>query len=261
MSPEEAASAGRALGVDFNLIGGDPMAELRVFQGATSRSDLDSRLRSEVETEVARICDLVRGSDAFDVIELLRLREFPPGATAPESEHDGSGAVIELVALVLLARGHRTGPGLAREDSRPHEVIPELHDRAKRLLRLSSYRLLFAARLDERPVLARLAATYQSFFVDVRAHQYTSIQSKHDAALFARPDTSELLSEHLGFTYDDFVAVRDAAGRLYGDAMSAALDATAPVVAAASGAGDPTEDELDAARQGWIDLMFLGPTR
>ncbi|MGB3411969.1 MAG: hypothetical protein WBA45_12325 [Microthrixaceae bacterium] len=261
MSEEQAASVRRLLGVDLGFVGDDAMAELMVFQGATSRAELGDRLRAEVETEVARMCELVRGSDAYDVVELLRLREFPPGDTAPESEHDGSGAVIELVALVLLARGRRAEPGLVREDSRPHEVIQELHDRAKRLLRLSSYRLLFAARLEDRQVLARLAATYQSFFVDVRAHQYTSVQAKHDEALFARADTSELLSNHLGFTYEDFVAVRDTADRLYGDAMTAAVDATTPIVAAASGAGDPTEDELDAARQGMIDFIFLPGAR
>ena len=261
MSEEQAASVRRLMGVDLGLVGDDAMADLMVFQGATRRAELDDRLRAEVESVVARMCDLVGGSDAFDVIELLRLREFPPGDTAPESEHDGSGAVIELVALVLLARGCRAEAGLEREESRPHEVIQELHDRAKRLLRLSAYRLLFAARLEERQVLARLAATYQSFFVDVREHQYTSVRTKHDEALFCRSDTRELLSKHLGFTYEDFVAVRDAADRLYGDAMTAAADAATPIVAAASGPGDPTEDELDAARQGMIDFIFLPGAR
>lgn len=236
MRKEQSESVRRLIGVDIGLVGDDAMADIAVFHGATGRADLGARLRAEVESEVARMCELVRRSDAFDVIELLRLREFPLGDTAPESEDDGSGAVIDLVALVLLARGYRTQPGLLGEASRPHEVIQELHDRAKRLLRLSSYRLLFAARLEERQVLARLAATYQLFFVGVRAHQYSSVQAKHDAALFARTDTSELLSNHLGFTYDEFVAVRDAADGYYGDAMTAAFDATIPSPGAASGA-------------------------
>lgn len=261
MSEEQAASVRRMIGVDLDLVGDHAMAELMVFQGATSRAELDSRLRAEVETEVGQMCELLDGCDAFDVIELLRLREFPTGGKAPESEHDGSGAVIELVTLVLLARGCRAEPGSFRENSRPHEVIPQLHDSAKRLLRLSSYRLLYAAQLEERPVLARLAATHQSFFVDVREHQYTSVRTKHDEALFARSDTSELLSKHLGFTYEDFVAVRDAADRLYGDSLSAAVATADPIVAAANGGRDPSEEEVESASQGIIDFIFLPGVR
>lgn len=255
--PDSVAS--RLLGVKFPGLGDDPIAELMLFEGADSRAALDRRLRQEAETEVSRIVEMVQDCDAFDVIELLRLREFPISPTlALEPEFDGSGAVVELISLVLLSRGRRVAPLVSREDSRPHELIPDLHDCTKRLLRISSYQMLCAARLSDQDVLARLAAEYQSFFATVRAHQYQSVQEAHDAALFDRPDTDELLSAHLGFTYGEFVVVRDAIQNLYSSTMADLRDRTGGLMMTAQAEErEPTAEEGEAFMRDMIDFMFL----
>lgn len=255
----EESAASRVLGVDFAGLGDDPVSEVLLYEGADSQVELVQRLRCEVGTAVESIASMVDGCDAFDVIELLRLREFPLSPElGTEPGYDGSGAVIELIALVLLARGTRMATPASREESRPSEVIPDLHDCAKRLIRISSYRGLFAARLSDRGVLARLAAEYQSFFVSVRNHQYQSVQESHDAALFNRADTDELLSAHLGFTYGEFVAVRDAIQRRYSSTMTDLRDRTADVILSTQVEGrDPTDSERDNFMQAMVDLMFL----
>lgn len=251
--------ASRLLGVDLAGLGDDPLAELMVFEGADTQAELDRRMRREVETEVGRILELVTECDAFDVIELLRLREFPIDPShAVEPGFDGSGAVVELIALALLARGHRMALSVSREDSRPHELIAELHERAKRLLRVSSYRTLWAARLSDRGALARLAGEYQSYFTTVRGHQYQSVEEAHDAALFDRPDTDELLVEHLGFTYREFVVVREAIQDLYSSRMTALRDRTGDLVMETQAEGrEPTAEEGEGFMRDMIDLMFL----
>lgn len=55
-----------------------------------------------------------------------------------------------------------------------------------------------AARSDD--PLARLAAEYQSYLVSVRGMQYDSVQAKHDAALFDRPEIEALLIDRLEFS-------------------------------------------------------------
>jgi hypothetical protein len=253
------STASRLLGVEWAGLGDDPLAELMVFEGAGTAVELDQRMRREVETEISRVVDLVDECDAFDLVELLRLRELPiDPAHAVEPGFDGSGAVVELITVVLLARGRRAPLSMKREDSRPHELIGDLHERAKRLLRLSSYRTFWSAQLSDRGSFARLAGEYQSFFATVRGHQYRSVQEEHDRALFDRPDTDELLSEHLGFTYKEFVSVRDAISDLYNSRMMALRDRTGDLVEKTQAEGrEPTAEEGERFMRDMIDFMFL----
>ncbi len=171
--------------------------------------------------------DVIRDCDAFDVIELLQLRELPivPSA-ALEPDYDGNGGVIDLVSLVLLTRESRAPSGMPRAETQPHLIIPNLHDRAARLLRLSAFRGMIGATLRTDDPLARLAAEYQSYLVTVRGLQYESVQSKHDAALFGRPEIKALLLAHLGFSYQDFITVRDAIQRRYSETLARLRDTT-----------------------------------
>lgn len=180
--------------VDFQSLGPDPFSEMRIFAGAHAADELDRRLDEQIRHEVVAMLAATEEFDAFDVIELLRLRELPvvpvlglmPG-------YDGSGAVIDLVSLVLLTRGTRAAGSTPRAETQPHHVIPELHERAARLLRLGTYKVIAAATRRDDP-LARLAAEYQTYLVSVRGMQYDSIQAKHDAALFDRPEIEALLT-------------------------------------------------------------------
>jgi hypothetical protein len=55
-----------------------------------------------------RIAMLTAQCDAFDVLEYVRLHNAMANPeTFQETEHEGSAAVIELVALIMAARGSR----------------------------------------------------------------------------------------------------------------------------------------------------------
>jgi hypothetical protein len=73
-------------------------------------------------------------------------------------------------------------------------VIADLHERATRLLRLGTYMTITAAAMRRDDPLARLAAEYQSYRVSVRGLQYDSIQARHDAAMFDRPEIDWLVT-------------------------------------------------------------------
>ncbi len=71
------ARLGRVLGdIDVEDFG-DPAQELSLFSGCESVADVRSVLRGQVELETSAMLDLVAEADAFDVIELMRMREFP----------------------------------------------------------------------------------------------------------------------------------------------------------------------------------------
>ena len=126
----------RLIGFDFSGLGDDPLSEIRLLAGVTTLDGLEERFCQEVETEVRAIVAVTKDCDAFDIIELLRLREFPVSPVAGlEPGFDGSGAVIDVISLVLLARNGRRPGVVCRQDSRPHELVPDLHTRAKRLRR------------------------------------------------------------------------------------------------------------------------------
>lgn len=238
---------------------GDPIAEIGVFAGATSLEDVESRLRGTVATEVDRILALTAELDAFDVVELMRQREM---TIAPvlglDPGFDGSGAAIELIALVMRTRGERKPGTEPREATRPNEVIAELHDRAKRLLRLAIYRAKVCEQLRGSDPLARLSAEYQSYLVGVRALQYDSIAAAHERELFDRAEIDEALRNTLGFTYREFVTTRDALQDRQSDIVTALRDTTADIFTTAQSEGrEPNVEESEILRRSFIDWLFL----
>lgn len=257
----EALSA-RLVGVDFSSLGDDPVSDMLLFEGAATLEDLDQILREEAESEVEGILEASRDCDAFDLIELLRLREIPVAPVAGlDPDFDGSGAVIDLISLVLLTRDGRNPSSTSREDSQPHEAIPELHARAKRLLRLATFQTKFRNRLRG-GALARLAADYQSYFVGVRALQYESVQEAHDRALFDRPEIDQLLSKHFGFTYNGFSKVRDAIQDQYSARLTHLRDVTGDIALRADAEDHQlAPEEIDTFRQAIRDMMFLPAER
>jgi hypothetical protein len=107
--------------------------------------------------------------------------------------------------------------------------------------------------------LARLAAEYQSYLVSVRGLQYESVQSKHDAALFDRPEIETLLITHLGFSYRDFISVRDAIQTRYSGTLTRLRDTTGDIATTTGQPGqrEPTAAEIDTFRTAIFDMMFL----
>jgi hypothetical protein len=244
---------------DWTALGGDPLSELQVFAGLGSPGALQERLREEVATEVAVMLDAVRECDAFDVIELMRMREIPVSPVVGlVSSFDGSAAAVELVALVCLSRPDRMSAGQVRESAQPHHVIDDLHARATRLLRLAQFMHLASAMLASGDPLARLASEYQSYLVSVRNFRYDSVESEHDTALFGRADVSLLLREHLGFTFGEFTVVRFAIQERCSRILSGLRDEAGDIVVRSQAEGrDPTVEELETFRSSMSAFMFL----
>lgn len=253
----------RQIKVDLSGLGPDPFGELALFRTAATVEELDRILRQQVSITTELFLDACQDCDAFDIIELLRLREFPIAPVAAlEPGYDGSAAIIELVSLVLLTRGQRMVGARPREDTRPHELVPDLHDRAGRLIRLAAFRTQAAAYVRGGDAVARLSADYQSYFVGVRGMRYESVQETHDQALFDRPEIGRLLRHHLGFTYTEFVVVRDAIQDRYSSAMNRRRDTVAALMTASeSERRELTSDEGDEFRTAMIELMFLPAER
>ena len=202
---------------------GDPVHELELFQGCGSISDTRAVLREQVEAEVALMSVAVADADAFDVIELMRMREFPPVPNPRVVVGDGTALAVEIVTAVLLARTSRKPDPTPRIDTRPHEKIEELHQRARRLARLATYCHQYEAHFSEDP-LAHLTAEYRSGVLNIRNMQYDTVRDNHEAQLLGHPIVAEMMRNHLGYTYPDVIAVRKAMGQIGGDRMTRLRD-------------------------------------
>ncbi|MGM0696819.1 MAG: hypothetical protein ACQET9_08425, partial [Actinomycetota bacterium] len=202
--------------------------------------------------------DLVAEADAFDVIELMRMREFPPVPDPRVTTPGGSALAVELVAAMLLSRSSRKPSDVPREMTRPHEKIEELHARAKRLARLATYRQQYEAYLGGH-VLARLAAEYQAAVLNIRNLQYDHIREEQERRLFQHPVVEGLMLQHLGYGYDDVVGVRNALKTISADRMTSARDETSDIMSDYHGVSpeEIPEQVIDRFREVMIDFMFL----
>lgn len=215
-------------------------------------------LREQIRLEVDAIASLVEDADAFDVIELMRMRELGPVSDPRFAVPDGSAVAIEIIAAVLLSRASRKISDFPRDESRPHMAVNELHDRAARLMRLAQTRQLVEARLSDDP-LAMLAAQYQGSVMGIRNMQYAAIRDAHEAKLFDNERAASLMQKHLGYTYPDVVAVRTAITDLSSQRMTTLRDGTADIMLRNQGippAQVPAAEADDFLSQ-MISLMFL----
>jgi hypothetical protein len=162
----------------------DALNELLQMGSFDSIEALKSAFKSRVREEVASLVEQMAAADAFDLIELMRLREVPISPVLGlDPSFEGSGAALEVVALVLICRTSRLATDPDRVDApNPHELVPALHDAAMRLLRLTTFYVLASARFSDEP-LAALAAEYQANVVNVRTMQYPHLQDQQNAAL------------------------------------------------------------------------------
>lgn len=244
---------------DLHSLGPEALTDLQLFAGVETPAEASERLRNEVRIVVDEIAAITEDLDAFDLVELLRLREIPiVPVEGLRPGYDGSAAVIELVSVILLCREGRIRPGINRIDSRPHEVIDELHDHASRLIRLATFRALATAASRQEDGLAVLAAEYQSYFVGVRGLQYESVQARHDKALFDRPEIEELLRNSVGFSYGEFERVRDAIQDRYSSVLTGLRDDTGEIMLRVDSENrEPTPEEVHRLQESTISMMFL----
>lgn len=240
----------------------DSLHELLPFRNCRTPSDARAILRENVETDVAAILDLVAAADAFDVVELMRMREFsvvPDPRLAPPG---GASLPVEIVAAILLARPSRKPDPAPRGDTRPHEVITDLHERCVRLARIASYRQMTEGQLHREP-LGRLASEYQGAVLNIRNLQYDHIRDGHDSRLFETAVSNELMRTRLGYGYPDLVAVRSAMHEISAERMTRLRDETGGLLMAHQHL-DPKDVPrvvMEQFMSGMIPFMFLPADR
>ncbi|MCT1414884.1 hypothetical protein [Corynebacterium sanguinis] len=185
----------------------ETMEDLRPYQEAKSYEEVDQFFRSTVEKTVREIVDLIGDSDAFDIIELMRMREFSIGPDPRSQQTEGCATHVELIAAILLSRGRRVPNPQADDESNPHFIIDDLHYAAARLLRAATFSIFSKAKLDG-SAIALLTADYQTSKVAISNFQFDDIRLKHDRMLFEHSIVSPLLQEHLGYSFEDLIKVR-----------------------------------------------------
>lgn len=201
-----------------------------------------------IQEHVDAILESLKDADAFDVIELMRMRELPMVLEGyRESLEDHLPAAVELIALVLLARGQRGPMQPPTAKTRPAEVIPEFHDRAAEMLTLGSFTLLDSGERAEFGPLTALSAAYVSHDLTVQFKQYLHVHDEINEALFSSDHVGGMLVEELGFSYEDFLSVREAVARIHGEKFFALRDAV----------GDMFENRKAKAK----DPVFLAEAR
>lgn len=232
--------------------------DIGLYVGCESPAAARTILRGQIQLEVDAMATLVEDADAFDVIELMRMRELPPVPDPRAAIPDSSAVAIEIVAAVLLSRSSRKPSTRPREETRPHMAVNELHDRAMRLTRLAQARQLTEARLND-DSLALLAAEYQGAVMGIRNMQYASIRDAHEARLFNNERAAGLMQKHLGYTYPDVLGVRSAIAAVSSDRMTALRDGTAEIMLRHQGIppNQVPEAEADDFISQMISLMFL----
>jgi hypothetical protein len=250
---QESGSPSFADGLGGDLA--DMVGDISLFAGCESISAARTILRDQIQLEVDAMAALVKDADAFDVIELIRLREL---GVVPQAAPGGSALAIEIVAAVLLSRGSRKPSARPREETRPRMAVDELHHRALRVMRLAQARQLTEAALNG-DSLAMLAAEYQGAVMGIRNLQYSSVRDAHEAQLFDNERAASLMQKHLGYTYPQVVAVRRAIGEVSSQRITELSDGTADIMSRNQGvppAKVPASEAEELTAQ-MVALMFL----
>ncbi|WP_285241791.1 hypothetical protein [Pseudarthrobacter sp. MEB009] len=224
-----------------------------------SLTDFVSRGSEVIREHVEAIAGAVKLADAFDVIELMRLREMPMVLDGfRESLSDQLPTAVDVVALILLARGARDSSAVDVKAAQPSKVVPDLHNHARALLAVGQFVLLSGGQAERFGPLTTLAATYVGHELNVKFKQYAHIQDGLNEALFSSKHLGTLLLEVFGFTYEDFLGVREAIGSVYLNRLLSARDVLGDVVQewAASGRSGQSTERTEQGRTAVYDLMF-----
>ncbi|MEW1986531.1 hypothetical protein ACIQH9_21535 [Pseudarthrobacter oxydans] len=222
--------------------------------------DFVARGPEVIREHVEAIAEATRKADAFDVIELMRLRETPMVLEGfRESLADQRPAAVELVALILLARGVRVLPDADPKAAHPSQVVPDIHERTGVLLSLGQFMLLSDGQAEKFGPLTSLAATYVGHELNVKFKQYAHVHDGLNETLFSSKHLGTLLLETLGFTYEDFLDVRDAIRSVYLDRFFAARDLLGDVAQEweAGGQSEQSPERVEQGKGAVYDLMFF----
>lgn len=196
-----------------------------------SMQDYTARRQEVLQRDVAAVVELTKTLDAFDVLQHFRRREFPPFAgLGRESTSDGSMAALEIAALILRSRGARSPQSGSDDVAPPSDLLERLHRHCHSILRMGTLSSLVRAAAEEHGPLTQLAAGYYGHELSVRNKQYPHIEQEVHEQLFTAAPVEAMMRDVLGFTYEDFTAVRAAIGEHEEQRLTAVLDTLQEVV-------------------------------
>lgn len=168
---------------------------------------------------VASIVAAIEGADAFDVIDLMRQREVIAKRSGyDEPKFEASPVAIEIVAAVALARGARA-PITAGPSDTAQKSIEVLHNAAAEGLFIGGFAFMSEAE-SSADQLSKLIAEYRGSLLHIRNKQHEEFHDRLNEELFSGAPE---LKQALGFTFEEFVAVRTAIDEEYLDDLGAAM--------------------------------------
>lgn len=181
--------------------------------------DYAARRDEVIAKLVTSIVAAIKGADAFDVIDLMRQREVIAKRSGyDEPKFEATPVAIEIVAAVALARGARA-PITPGPSDTAQKSIEVLHNAAAEALFIGGFAFMSEAE-SSTDQLSKLIAEYRGSLLHIRNKQYEEFHDRLNEELFS--GTPEL-KQALGFTFEEFVAVRTAIDEEYLDDLGAAM--------------------------------------
>ena len=137
-----------------------------------SVKDIEVFMYDQIKNEVHNMLSILQYADAFDVIELMRLREFGINGAGNE---DGWALIVEIISAILLSCPSRSLEKCPEGKKHIYEYVSELHFGAKYLADIALISNLAAASIDTNK-FANFSASYKSYIMCVRNLQYDHIR-------------------------------------------------------------------------------------
>lgn len=214
-----------------------------------SVKDIEIFMYDQIKNEVHNMLSILQYADAFDVIELMRLREFGVNGAVNE---DGWALIVEIISAILLSRPSRSLEKCPEGKKHIYEYVSELHFGAKYLADIALISNLAAASIDTNR-FANFSASYRSYILCVRNLQYDHIRQNIEKKLFQNDAVSSLMQKYLGYTSEDLCIVQDAVEEILARRLTDLRDKTGSIVAEYS--DRPHKDIPQLEKDVFMDAM------
>jgi len=193
--------------------------------GAQDLASATAAATSDLQDAAYQLARLTEPFDAFDVLEHVRMSQSPHNPeTYKETEHEGTAAVIELVALILGTRAHRAG-SRPDEDGHRARVEPDLQDvldAASTALSAGTMLVLLRSMSDGSGGRLGLGAVLREVYV--RNVAYPHMVEETLASLFGDPAIEMICRSTLGVSVAEIVGVFGAMEEAQADAFGERME-------------------------------------
>ncbi|MFB7122973.1 hypothetical protein [Kitasatospora sp. NPDC056273] len=243
----------------------EAITRLGTYAGHEDMAQAEAAALDRLDHAVGELTRLIAPHHGWDLVELLRLRNsYLPESGVPASEHDGSAAVIELVALLVAARDASAAPSSCTGARIPagFDVEP-VQKAALDCFHAASLLLLFRNAAQAHS-LSFISMTSVLREVMLRNSIYPHMLRDTLQELFGGTLMEKDCRDVLGFTAADAVAVLEACNTVRNEAWQRRFDVLRGVFSAAmtleeegslgtdpDTAAQDRDRSRDAARRAW----------